>query len=409
MLRNLSIENSAPPRPTLVCRNSTGPRLVAFTPIAIASSTGDANSTSSSATARSKTLFIRCGPPLTDGRSRCSSDSPATGRTEIRGPATSTMPGDTIRSTPRCSSAQESRRSDCPASSGSAAIATTSTACRVDRGQDVRLGPGPAAATSPYDRVAARQAGGDDGVAVGHPFAPGGACSVAAWPLRPTTSTRRMQPPAARRRVRSRRSHQRTDVAVSNVIGTASTTKPRAMSVLVAYDAIATTAVMPTRSSQDRPELLRPGTEVARLVAALERRRTPSTRSAARTRAAGSSTPICAPNRTTSASETPIACGNEIPAQRRSAGSARPSAPRCAWPTAERSPAPGPERPRPDDDDPPRSSAPCQADRPTPQTTAKSVTTVTPHRRFGNLLTAPRRVTNSRRTPPPQRLAPTVL
>ncbi len=68
-------------------------------------------------------MIIR--PPLIAGRSRCSSDNPATGRIDNRGPATSMIPGETTNSTCRSSNAQANRRNACPDRSGWETTATT--------------------------------------------------------------------------------------------------------------------------------------------------------------------------------------------------------------------------------------------------------------------------------------------
>jgi hypothetical protein len=155
------------------------------------------------------------------------------------------MPGETISSTPRCSSAQDSLRSECPDNSGSAATATTSTsywstAARMFiSARPNRSGSGSSNA-SPRGRQWATTTYPSVGLS--------SRCrrSVVAWSLRPTTSTLRMHRPANRRLEICRCRTQRANIAAKQVIGTARTTKPRATWLFVAYDVTATTAVSAT-------------------------------------------------------------------------------------------------------------------------------------------------------------------
>ena len=126
MERNFHIRNGTPSRPTRVCRKNTGPGLVSRTRTAVSSSSGLPTASSATAPTRSIVPLTRRRPPVNSGSAICSSGSPDTGRTWMRGPATSVRAGATSRSTPVPSSAQAIRRRTSGVSPSECATATVS-------------------------------------------------------------------------------------------------------------------------------------------------------------------------------------------------------------------------------------------------------------------------------------------
>jgi len=135
MDRNFHIRKGTPSRPTRVCRKNTGPGLLSRTSAAVTSSSGLSTSSSAEAPRRSIVPLTSRRPPVNSGSAICRRGSPDTGRTWIRGPATSVRAGATSRSTPVPSRVQAIRRSMCGVSPAECATATVSasTASRTRR------------------------------------------------------------------------------------------------------------------------------------------------------------------------------------------------------------------------------------------------------------------------------------
>ena len=104
----------------------TGPPSSNRTIAAIATSSGDSTISTDAATILSNKLLSACLAPVRSGWSTYSNGSPATARTLVRGPATSSKVGARHSSVWVFSSSHASRRSGIPFNSGQASTATVS-------------------------------------------------------------------------------------------------------------------------------------------------------------------------------------------------------------------------------------------------------------------------------------------
>ena len=106
-----------------------GPGLVSFTAIAITAMNGDRMTSAVAEPSRSTKSLPNFFAPSYCGLSTCSSGSPPIGRICIRGPATSTTPGETTRSVWLASSCQASAR--IPSVPRNSALLTATTSAPV--------------------------------------------------------------------------------------------------------------------------------------------------------------------------------------------------------------------------------------------------------------------------------------